>query len=112
VHDLNPYVAVPADVRADPSFAHLGWATAVSAYGPLFTLTTYLVGQTSVATALWVLKALAAASVLGVAALCARLAPARGVDPRRAAVFVALSPSLLAAASAAHRPEGARAELP
>ena len=95
VHDLNPYVAVPADVRADPSFAHLGWATAVSAYGPLFTLTTYLVGQTSVATALWVLKALAAASVLGVAALCARLAPARGVDPRRAAVFVALNPLVL-----------------
>ena len=95
VHDLNPYVAVPADMRSDPSFAHLGWPIAVSAYGPLFTLTTYLVGQASVATALWVLKALAAASVLGVAALCARLAPARGVDPRRAAVFVALNPLVL-----------------
>jgi ABC-type amino acid transport substrate-binding protein len=41
------------------------------------------------------LKGLAAASVLGLAALCARLAPARGVDPRTAAAFVALNPLVL-----------------
>jgi hypothetical protein len=42
-----------------------------------------------------VLKALAAASVLGIAALVARLAAARGVDPVRAAAFVALNPLVL-----------------
>ena len=48
-----------------------------------------------VGTALWALKAVSAASVLGVAALCARLAPSRGVDPRAAAAFVALNPLVL-----------------
>ena len=41
------------------------------------------------------LKALAAAAVLGIAFLVARLAPARGVDPVRAAAFVALNPLVL-----------------
>jgi eukaryotic-like serine/threonine-protein kinase len=39
-------------------------------------------------------------------------APRTAILGAIAAVFVALSPSLLAAARAAHRPEGARAELP
>ncbi|HEY8764610.1 MAG TPA: hypothetical protein VIM18_10480, partial [Solirubrobacteraceae bacterium] len=39
-------------------------------------------------------------------------APRTAILGAIAAVFVALSPSLLVAARAAHRPEGARAELP
>ncbi len=42
-----------------------------------------------------VLKAVAALSVLGLAALVARLAAWRGVDPLRAAAFVALNPLVL-----------------
>ena len=45
--------------------------------------------------ALWALKAASAASVLGVAALSARLAATRGVEPRTAAAFVALNPLVL-----------------
>jgi alpha-1,6-mannosyltransferase len=41
------------------------------------------------------LKLLAAASVLALAAVVARLAPGRGVDPTRAAAFVALNPLVL-----------------
>ena len=41
------------------------------------------------------LKAVAALSVLGLAALVARLAAWRGVDPLRAAAFVALNPLVL-----------------
>ena len=44
---------------------------------------------------MWALKAVAAASVLGLAAICARLAPSRGIDPLRAAAFVALNPLVL-----------------
>jgi hypothetical protein len=41
------------------------------------------------------LKAAAGIAVLGIALLVARLAPARGVDPRWAAAFVALNPLVL-----------------
>jgi len=95
VHGLSPYVHVPAESPADAAFPYVGWADDVSAYGPLFTLLTYPLGSVSVPVALWLLKGLAATSVAGVAAICARLAPARGLDPRAAAAFVALNPLVL-----------------
>jgi predicted membrane-bound dolichyl-phosphate-mannose-protein mannosyltransferase len=49
----------------------------------------------SVSAAAYALKAAAAASVLALAALVAKLAPARGVSPLRAAAFVALNPLVL-----------------
>lgn len=45
--------------------------------------------------AVYALKAAAAASVLAIAVIVARLAPLRGVEPRRAAAFVALNPLVL-----------------
>ncbi len=95
LHGLDPYVHGPAAAPADPAFAHVTWPHTTSAYGPLFTLSTYPLAWLGVGAAVWVLKAAAAASVLGLAALVARLAPARGVDPRRAAAFVALNPLVL-----------------
>ncbi len=94
-HGLNPYTHTPADYAGDPAFIHVGWPDTVSAYGPLFTLLSYPLGSLPVAAALWLLKGISAASVLGVAAICARLAPGRGVDPRTAAAFVALNPLVL-----------------
>ena len=95
LHHLNPYVHVPAELPADPAYPHVGWTDTVSAYGPLFTLLTYPLGLLSVPAALWSLKALAGLSVLALAALCARLAPARGLDAGTAAAFVALNPLVL-----------------
>jgi hypothetical protein len=93
---LNPYDAAPADLGADPAGSRVeDFRFAVSAYGPLFTLATYPLGLVSVPAALWVLKAAAAAAVLGVAALTARLAAARGVSPHGAAALVALNPLVL-----------------
>lgn len=45
--------------------------------------------------AVYALKAAAAASVLAIAVIVARLAPSRGIDPLRAAAFVALNPLVL-----------------
>ena len=95
VHDLNPYVHPPAAAPGDLAFAEVGWPDATSAYGPLFTLATYPLAWLPVDTAVYVLKGVAAASVLGLAILVARLAPARGLDPLRAAAFVALNPLVL-----------------
>ena len=95
VHGLDPYVHPPAAAPADPAFADVTWTEATSAYGPLFTLATYPLAWLPVGVAVAVLKAVAALSVLGLAALVARLAAWRGVDPLRAAAFVALNPLVL-----------------
>jgi hypothetical protein len=94
-HGLDPYVHPPLAAPADPAYAKVTWTEATSAYGPLFTLLSYPLAWLPVGTAVAVLKAVAALSVLGIAALSARIAIWRGVDPRRAAAFVALNPLVL-----------------
>jgi hypothetical protein len=93
--DLNPYSHKPIALPDDPAFAYVAWADSPSAYGPLFTLLTYPLASLSVPAALWTLKGVAAASVLALALLVARLAPSRGADPRRGFVMVALNPLVL-----------------
>ena len=95
LHGLNPYTHPPIDAAGDPSFAYVGWTESPSSYGPLFTLATYPLGLLSVPAALWTLKAVAAASALALALLVARIAPARGLDPRRCLAIVALNPLVL-----------------
>jgi alpha-1,6-mannosyltransferase len=95
LHSLDPYVSPPTAFRADPAFAHVTWPHTTSAYGPLFTLATYPLAALPVGVAVYVLKAISAAAVLALAALVARLASARGIDPLRAAAFVALNPLVL-----------------
>jgi Glycosyltransferase family 87 len=94
-HGLDPYVNPPTAAPADPAFAHVTWTETTSAYGPLFTLATYPLAWLPVGAAVYVLKATSAAAALTTAALVARLAPARGVDPLRAAAFVALNPLVI-----------------
>jgi Glycosyltransferase family 87 len=94
-HGLDPYVNAPDAARADPAFAHVTWTETPSAYGPLFTLATYPLAWLPIWAAVAILKAVAALSVLGLAWVVARLAAWRGVDPARAAAFVALNPLVL-----------------
>jgi len=94
-HDLDPYAHPPLAAPGDPAYAEVTWTEATSAYGPLFTLLTYPLAWLPVGAAVAVLKAVAALSVLGVAALTARIATWRGSDPLRAAAFVALNPLVL-----------------
>lgn len=92
---LDPYVHAPQSAPGDPAFPHVTWTETTSAYGPLFTLATYPLAWLPVGAAVYVLKAVSAAAVLATAYLVARLAPARGIDPTRAAAFVALNPLVL-----------------
>jgi alpha-1,6-mannosyltransferase len=94
-HGLDPYVNAPDAAPLDPAFAHVTWTETPSAYGPLFTLATYPLASLPIWLAVAVLKAVAAISVLGLAWVVARLAAWRGVDPTRAAAFVALNPLVL-----------------
>jgi hypothetical protein len=94
-HGLDPYVNAPDAAPLDPAFAHVTWTETPSAYGPLFTLATYPLAWLPIWVAVAVLKAVAAISVLGLAWVVARLAAWRGLDPARAAAFVALNPLVL-----------------
>jgi hypothetical protein len=94
-HGLDPYVHPPEAAAGDPAFAKVTWTESTSAYGPLFTLATYPLAWLPVGAAVAVLKAAAALSVLGIAALVSRIAAWRGADPARAAAFVALNPLVL-----------------
>jgi Glycosyltransferase family 87 len=94
-HGLDPYVHPPLAAAADPAYAEVTWTEATSAYGPLFTLASYPLAWLPVGVAVAVLKAVAALSVLGIAALTARIASWRAIDPLRAAAFVALNPLVL-----------------
>ena len=94
-HGLDPYVHPPRAAPADPAYAHVTWINTTSVYGPLFTLVTYPLAWLPVGVAVAVLKAVAALSVLGIALLVSRMAAWRGVDPLRAAAFVALNPLVL-----------------
>jgi alpha-1,6-mannosyltransferase len=95
LHGLDPYVHPPSAVPGDPAYADVTWIDVTSAYGPLFTLATYPLAWLPVWAAVAALKAIAALSVLAMAVLVARLAPARGLNPTAAAAFVALNPVVL-----------------
>jgi alpha-1,6-mannosyltransferase len=95
LHGLNPYVHSPIAAPGDPVFANVDWRHTASVYGPLFTLATYPLAWLGVGLAVAVLKVAAALAVFGMALTMERVAPARGVDPRRAAAFVALNPLVL-----------------
>jgi hypothetical protein len=94
-HGLDPYVHPPRAAASDPAYAHVTWINTTSVYGPLFTFVTYPLAWLPVSAAVAVLKAVAALSVLGIALLVSRIAAWRGVDPLRAAAFVALNPLVL-----------------
>jgi alpha-1,6-mannosyltransferase len=94
-HGLDPYVNAPETAPTDPAFAHVTWTETPSAYGPLFTLATYPLAWLPIWLAVAILKAVAAISVLALAWVVSRLAIWRGVDPIRAAAFVALNPLVL-----------------
>jgi hypothetical protein len=95
VHDGNPYVDLPSRWPDDPAYAEMGaqWRNSISAYGPLWTLTSQGVAHVSddsADTAAWVFKALGALGVLaliGAAVWAAR-------DRPFAAAFVGWNPVL------------------
>jgi alpha-1,6-mannosyltransferase len=95
LHGIDPYLRGPAAAPADPAFAHVAWPHTPSSYGPVFTLLSYPLAAVPVGVAVYLLKAISAAAVLGIAVIVSRLARRRGVDPLGAAAFVALNPLVL-----------------
>lgn len=95
VHGGNPYVDVPSDYPDDPAYPLMGsyWYETTSVYGPGFTLASEghaaVVGESETAAAL-LYRALAAAAMVAIVLLAARLSP----RPAFAAAFVGWNPLL------------------
>jgi hypothetical protein len=95
VHGANPYEDEPSDFPKDPAFPRMGaqWRYTTSVYGPGFTLAAeghaVAVGDSPPAAA-WAYKGLAAAAMVALALLAARVA----TRPAFAAAFVGWNPLL------------------
>jgi alpha-1,6-mannosyltransferase len=97
VYATNPYLRGPHAIALDPIFPYVGawWSYIPSAYGPVFTLFSYLLAPLSIAASVFAYKGIAALACLGIVTMvwhCARL---RGTDPVRAAALVGLNPLLV-----------------
>jgi alpha-1,6-mannosyltransferase len=97
LHGLNPYSHSPLDLPPGDRAAALvqDQRDVVSAYGPLFTLGTTPLAHLGLPGFAWVLKGLTGLAVIAIAWLSARMASARGLDPRPALALVALNPLVL-----------------
>jgi hypothetical protein len=97
LYSINPYTHVPYAINFDSVFSYVGekWSYVSSAYGPVFTVFSYLLASLSIATGVFAYKSIAAVSSIVLVAVvwhCARL---RGKDPVKAAVLVGLNPLLV-----------------
>jgi hypothetical protein len=95
VHGENPYRVAPERFPEDPAYARMGadWRDTTTVYGPGFTLASE--GAAAVSgdegdTAAWIYRGIAAVSMIGLAALAARLARRRAL----ACAFVGWNPLL------------------
>jgi hypothetical protein len=76
-------------------FVGAKWSYIPSAYGPVFTIFSYLFASLSVAASVVAFKAVAGVSSIAIIALVWRLARVRGVDPVKAVALVGLNPLLV-----------------
>jgi hypothetical protein len=96
-YGFNPYLIGPHGIFYDQifNFVDSKWSYIPSAYGPAFTVFSYVLAPLSVAASVFAFKGIAAVSALVVVALVWHLAQARDVDPVRAVALVGLNPLLV-----------------
>jgi alpha-1,6-mannosyltransferase len=95
LHGLSPYAHAPIAAKHDPSFQWVTWPHLKTPYGPLFTISTYVVAPLGMAGGLWTLKALLTAAALAVLYQTYRLSQRVGTPPVLALAIVGLSPAWL-----------------
>jgi hypothetical protein len=97
-YGVNPYTHAPYAINLDPVFPYVGarWSTITpSAYGPLFTVATYLLAPLAIATSVFAYKGIAVFASLALVAVVWRCARLRDVDPVKAVAVVGLNPLLV-----------------
>ncbi|HEY2770362.1 MAG TPA: glycosyltransferase 87 family protein [Solirubrobacteraceae bacterium] len=94
LYSINPFVHGPQTIALDPVYPFVGakWVTMPTAYGPVFTLLSYLLAPLSIAASVLTYKAIAAVASLALVAFTWNAARLRGLDPVRSAALVGLNP--------------------
>jgi Glycosyltransferase family 87 len=94
LYGANPYLHGPHVIALDPLYPFIGyrWVSTPTAYGPVFTLLSYLLAPLSIAASALAYKAIAAIASLSALALLWNAARLRGLDPVRAVAVVGLNP--------------------
>jgi alpha-1,6-mannosyltransferase len=97
LYGTNPFLNGPHAIALDPVYPFIGakWVTIPSAYGPLFTILSYLFAPLSIVASAFVYKGIAAVAGLVIVGLVWNIARLRGVDPVRAIAVVGLNPLLV-----------------
>jgi alpha-1,6-mannosyltransferase len=97
VYGANPYLQGPHAIALDPVFPYIGakWSYIPSAYGPVFTVFSYVLAPLSVAASVLAYKSLAVLASLTIVWLVWSAARIRGLDPVRAVALVGLNPLLV-----------------
>jgi hypothetical protein len=96
-YGINPYLHGPYAINLDHIFPFVGakWSYTPSAYGPLFTVFSYAFAKSSIATSVYIYKAIAGAAALALVALVWRCAGEMRISRTRAATLVGLNPLLI-----------------
>jgi alpha-1,6-mannosyltransferase len=97
LYGINPYVYGPFAINQDSYFPFIGaqWNSTPTAYGPLFTGISYLMGHLTIKTALITYKLLTVVCSLIAIGGVAKAAQRLGRDPGQAVLFVGLNPVLI-----------------
>ncbi|MGH2891692.1 MAG: glycosyltransferase 87 family protein [Solirubrobacteraceae bacterium] len=97
VYGINPYTHGPWAINPDAVFPYVGrqWSYIPSAYGPVFTVFSYLLAPLTIATSVFAYKSIAALASLALVAVVWRCARLRGIEPVKAAALVGLNPLLV-----------------
>ncbi len=93
----NPYLQGPHAIALDPVYPFIGakWVTMPTAYGPVFTVISYVLAPLSIAASVMAYKAIAAVASLALVACVWNAARLRGLDPVKAAALVGLNPLIV-----------------
>ncbi len=96
-YGINPYLHGPSAINLDPIFPYVGakWFDTDNAYGPLFTVFSYAFAKLSIATSVYIYKAIAGAAALGLVAVVWRCAGELRTNQVRAVALVGLNPLLI-----------------
>ena len=96
-YGVSPYLNGPFAIHLDSVFPYVGakWSYIPSAYGPAFTIFSYLFAGLSLAASVAAFKAVAAVSSIAIITLVWQLARLRGVDPVKAVALVGLNPLMV-----------------
>jgi uncharacterized BrkB/YihY/UPF0761 family membrane protein len=97
IYGINPYLHGPYAINLDHVFPYVGakWSNTPNAYGPLFTVFSYAFAKLSIATSVYVYKAIAGAAALGLVAVVWRCARRLRTNQVRAVALVGLNPLLI-----------------